>query len=162
MQNRKLKVGWFSFTCCEDSLILFTEILNTKFFDWKQKIEFSHFRILKTKNDMHNLDIAFVEGAISSSKQADELLKVRINSTKLVAIGSCAVTGQPSNKRNEFPEEILNKYKDTFEKFKYSDKVKKVSDVVNVDDSLSGCPMNEAEFITKFEGYIKEFNNQNA
>lgn len=161
MQNRKIKVGWFSFTCCEDSLIVFTEILNHKFFDWKKLVEFRHFRILKTDNDMTDLDLAFIEGAISSGKQADQLKEIRANSKKLVAIGSCAVTGQPSSKRNDFPKEILDKYKDVFEKFKYAEKVQKVSEIVTVDDSLSGCPMNEAEFIEKFEGYIAEFNKQN-
>jgi len=32
---KKLKIGWFSFTCCEDSTIMFTEMLNDHFFAWK-------------------------------------------------------------------------------------------------------------------------------
>ena len=31
----KLVVGWFSFTCCEDSTILFTELLNDHLDEWK-------------------------------------------------------------------------------------------------------------------------------
>jgi hypothetical protein len=43
--NKKLVIGWFSFTCCEDSSIVLTEILNTKFFEWKKNIEFRYMRI---------------------------------------------------------------------------------------------------------------------
>jgi hypothetical protein len=39
-QHKRLVVGWFSFTCCEDSTILFTELLNDHFDDWKKVIEF--------------------------------------------------------------------------------------------------------------------------
>ncbi|MCR4263324.1 MAG: hypothetical protein NUV98_01220, partial [Candidatus Roizmanbacteria bacterium] len=62
----KLRVGWFSFTCCEDSTILFTELLNTHWDEWKEKIEFVNARVLKTNRELKDLDISFVEGAISS------------------------------------------------------------------------------------------------
>ena len=35
-EQKKLKIGWFSFTCCEDSTIMFTEMLNDNFFEWKK------------------------------------------------------------------------------------------------------------------------------
>ena len=34
-QHKRLVVGWFSFTCCEDSTILFTELLNDHFDEWR-------------------------------------------------------------------------------------------------------------------------------
>jgi hypothetical protein len=37
----RLVVGWFSFTCCEDSTILFTELLNDHLEEWKKVVEFS-------------------------------------------------------------------------------------------------------------------------
>ncbi|MEI7604180.1 MAG: hypothetical protein WCJ19_04115 [bacterium] len=157
MSDKKLKVGWFSFTCCEDSTILFTELLNDHFFEWKKVVEFRHFKVLKTDNKMDDLDIAFVEGAISSESQAEELKKIRENCIKLVAIGSCAVTGRPSGNRNDFSKDVLDKYKDVFEKFKYSEKVMKLDELVHVDDKLPGCPMNGQMFITKLNEYLKEF-----
>jgi hypothetical protein len=52
----KLVVGWFSFTCCEDSTILFTELLNDHLDEWKRVVEFRHLRVLKTRNTLsdHN------------------------------------------------------------------------------------------------------------
>src|SRR5512135_344531 len=75
MQKKKLAVGWFSFTCCEDSTILLTELLNDNFDAWRKVVDFKYIRPLKTKNDPTNLDVAFIEGAASSQKQEDEMRK---------------------------------------------------------------------------------------
>src|SRR3989339_1826155 len=91
-ETKKLVVGWFSFTCSEDSTILFTELLNDHFVEWKTLVEFRHLKALKTKNSIENLDVAFIEGAISSEKQLEEVKKIRNNSKYVVAVGSCAST----------------------------------------------------------------------
>lgn len=147
--NKKLRVGWFSFTCCEDSTIIFTELLNTLYQDWLKKIEFVHARIFK-KNDTENLkemDVAFVEGAISSDRQEQKLKKIREKAKILVAVGACAVVGSPSNQRNFFDQAKLEEIKPILEEFKYKEKVLKLSDVVKVDESIPGCPMNEEIFL---------------
>ena len=64
--TKKLQVGWFTFTCCEDSTIVFTEVLNDYWQEWRKRIDFVHARILQAKNTEGALDVAFVEGAISS------------------------------------------------------------------------------------------------
>ncbi len=66
--GKKIKLGWFSFTCCEDSTIIFTELLNSHYREWLKKIEFVHARILRKdeSEEIKDMDIAFVEGAISS------------------------------------------------------------------------------------------------
>ena len=48
----------------------------------------------KTNNSIEDLDVAFVEGAISSPSQEKELQKIRDNCKYLVTIGACACTGQ--------------------------------------------------------------------
>lgn len=59
---KKLAIGWFSFSCCEDSTIVFSELLNDHFKDWVKLVDFKHVRILKKNNSLENLDVAFVEG----------------------------------------------------------------------------------------------------
>ena len=61
--KKKLKIGWFSFTCSEDSTILWIELMNDNYFKWKNLIDIRHARVLKKNNDLSNLDVAFVEGA---------------------------------------------------------------------------------------------------
>lgn len=155
---KKLVVGWFSFTCCEDSTILLTELLNTYLDDWVKLVEFRYLKALKTKNSMEGMDVAFVEGAVSSESQANEVKKIRRNAKYVVAIGSCACTGMPSATRNSFtPEHITEKIKDYMCRFDYSDKVKKLEEVIKVDDKVEGCPMNSEAFLAMLYKYLKVF-----
>lgn len=157
--KKKLVVGWFTFTCSEDSTILFTELLNDHLDEWKQLVEFRHLKTLKSKNSMLGLDVAFIEGAISSDTQAEELKKIRANAKIVVAVGACACTGLPSASRNEFSgSKISERVKWYLNHFNYSPKVKKLADVIKVDDQVPGCPMNAATFVEILEKYLKIFN----
>ncbi len=156
--KKKLVVGWFSFTCSEDSTILLTELLNDHLDEWKKVIEFRYLKALKTKNVLKDLDVAFIEGAISSEKQADEVRKIRENTKYVVAIGACACTGMPSASRNELLSKTDNeKIKFYMKQFNYSDKVRKLADVIQVDDKVEGCPMNVPVFMSTVEKYLKLF-----
>src|SRR3990170_8488166 len=117
----KKRIGWFSFTCCEDSTIIFTELLNTHYKEWMRKIEFVHAKILRRDEypEIQPMDVAFIEGAISSDIQEEKLKKIRAKTKTLVAIGSCAVTGAPSNQRNFFSSENNAEIKHILETFKY-------------------------------------------
>lgn len=155
----KMNIGWFSFTCCEDSTILLTELLNTHLDAWKKLVNFQYLKALKTNNSIENLDVAFIEGAISSPKQEDEVKKIRANAKYVVAIGACACTGMPSASRNDFVDaEINDKIKWYLSHFDYSEKVRKLDEVIKVDDKVEGCPMNPDKFIemlTKYLGIFK-------
>ncbi|MDO8611007.1 MAG: hypothetical protein Q7R95_10805 [bacterium] len=145
----KLRVGWFTFTCCEDSTIIFTELLNTRYKEWLRKIEFIHARVLQKDDtkELQDMDIAFVEGAISSDFQEEKLKKIRSKTKKLIAIGACAVVGSPSNQRNFFNIGQLTEIQPILNKFKFKNKVMKLSEVVTIDDQVPGCPMNEQIFL---------------
>ena len=154
---RKLVIGWFSFTCCEDSTIIFTELLNDHFDEWKKIIEFRHVKALKTNNELRDLDVAFIEGAISSPTQAEEVKNIRQNSKKVVAIGNCACTSLPSAARNQFKKDALpEKIMWYYETFDYTD-VQKLEDVIQVDDKVLGCPMLVPQFVDVVTKYLKEF-----
>jgi len=154
----KLVVGWFSFTCSEDSTILLTEMLNDHLEDWKKVIEFRFFKALKSRNRVEDLDVAFVEGAISSEIQAADLKNIREKSKYLIAIGACACTGQPSSGRNTLvPEKINYKISYYLKNFDYSQNVQKIADFVKVDDQVNGCPMDPKKFIEILNKYLKIF-----
>lgn len=155
--SQKLRVGWFSFTCCEDSTMIFVELMNERFFKWRDLLDFRYFRTLKGKNDMTDLDIAFVEGAISNHDEEKMVKKIRANCKKLVAIGSCACTGAPANQRNFFDKSTRAEIQLVMDRFGHRDKVSQLSDVVKVDDFISGCPMDEKVFLRKLDQYLKEF-----
>ena len=157
--SKRLAAGWFSFTCCEDSTILFTELLNKHFDAWTKLVDFKYFTQIKSNNSMENLDVAFVEGAISSPDQEAEVKKVRENAKYIVAIGSCACTGMPSATRNTLTDEQLQneKIKWSMENFNYNEKVRKLDEVIKVDDWVDGCPMAVPVFMEILMKYLKLF-----
>lgn len=155
---KKLRLGWFSFSCCEDSTIIFTELLNDYYREWKDKIEFVSAKVLQKRSKIEDLDVAFVEGAIASQKQEESLIAIRKTSKRLVAVGACACVGMPSSQRNLFDENIKGEIKNILIRFQYAEKVKKLSEVVKVDDQVPGCPMDENIFLQVINKYLKEFN----
>jgi sulfhydrogenase subunit delta len=153
----KLKLGWFSFSCCEDNTIVFTELLNDNWDKWKDLVEFKHARVLKSNNDLTDIDVAFVEGAIANKRNRAELEEIRANSKKVVAIGSCACTAIPSGHRNQFDEDTKNAMQYLLDRYGYEKDVLPISSVVQIDDKVPGCPIPEAAFIKVLEKYLVEF-----
>lgn len=156
--HNKLKIGWFSFSCCEDSTIVFTELLNDHFQSWSQLLDFQHVRILKSKNKLEGLDVAFVEGAIACKRDEDKLLEIRKNTKRLVAIGACANNGLPACQRNSFKKNQKEEIAPLVKKFKLWPRVKTLKEIVKVDSAVNGCPMNEEVFLKAVDKYLKEFN----
>src|SRR5215203_608531 len=144
-RRERLVVGWFSFTCCEDSTILLTEMLNDHLEEWLRVVEFRHMKSLKTINSLEGLDVAFVEGAISSDSQAAEVRKIRESAEHVVAVGACACTGKPSTSRNQFEDEQID----------YGVNVVPLDEVIRVDDMVRGCPMKAQAFLQTLEKYLK-------
>ncbi len=154
---KKIKIGWFHFTCSNDSTVVFTELLNDHWQDWKKIFDFKYVTSLQSKNDYDELDIAIIEGAITSEKQADRLKEIRKVSKKLVAVGACAVTGMPSAQRNTFDEKKMEDIDFILTRFEAFPKVLKVSDVVEVDASIPGCPMDAKLFVSAVNSLVEEF-----
>jgi coenzyme F420-reducing hydrogenase gamma subunit len=157
-KQKRLVVGWFSFTCCEDSTILLTELLNDYLDEWKKMIEFRHMKALKTNNSLTGLDVAFIEGAISSESQAKEAQQIRENAQYVVAIGACACTGQPSTSRNQFADEQIDeRIRWYLSHFDYGKEVKRLDEVIRVDDMVRGCPMKVPSFLQTLNKYLNLF-----
>jgi sulfhydrogenase subunit delta len=158
-QQKKLAIGWFSFTCCEDSTILLTELLNKNFDAWIKLVDIKYMRALKSKNSMEEgLDVAFIEGAASAETQEKEIKEIRAKAKYVVAIGSCACTGLPSASRNQFTSDDINEKIQWYMKtFNYGQKVKKLDEVIKIDDYVMGCPMNVQTFTNVLNKYLKLF-----
>ena len=121
-------------------------------------MEFRHMKALKTNNSLSGLDVAFIEGAISSESQANEVRQIRENAKYVVAIGACACTGQPSTSRNQFVGEQLNeRIRWYLSHFDYGKEVKRLNEVIQVDDMVRGCPMKVPSFLQTLEKYLDQF-----
>ena len=155
--KKKLNIGWFSFTCCEDSSIVFIEMLNEHYKEWFELLNFKHARIFQRKNTLKGIDVAFVEGAISSKDAVKKLKEIRKNCKRLVAIGSCAVQGMPSAQRNNFDEKTKQEIQFLLDRFNHTDKVYGLKELVKVDYEVPGCPMEESKFLEVLDKCLKEF-----
>ena len=113
-----------------------------------------------------DVDIALVEGSVTSDEHYRELLHIRKHSKLLIALGDCAVMTNVTGMRNYFP------LKEVFETsyvyaasnddegelpnhpslLKLNEKVVPLQEVVKVDFVLPGCPPDaDAIFYVLFE-----------
>lgn len=137
--------------------MVMTEIMNDYWQEWKQLIDFRYAKALKSKNVLDELDVAFVEGALSSEDHVKRLKEIREKSKLVVAVGSCAVIGLPAGIRNQFDEKTNEEIQYLLFRFAYLPKVLKPAEVVRVDASVTGCPMEPKDFIKVVEKALVDF-----
>lgn len=157
---KKIKIGWFSYSCCEDNTIVMTEIMNDHWREWKKIFDIRHARVLQSKNVLDELDIAFIEGAIANPDQEREVKEIREKSKIVVAIGSCAVNGMPSAQRNQFDEKKQQEIEFLLARFASLPKVLKLSDVIKVDAEVSGCPMDPKDFLDAVNSLVEKIRKE--
>lgn len=157
LTGKKLRIGWFSFSCCEDSTVMFAELLNDHYEVWRQALDIRHARVLQTHNVLDELDVAFIEGAAASPEHEEKMKEIRSKSKKVVAIGACACTGMPSAQRNTFTPEQKEQIQFLIDKSPYADKAKKLDEVITVDEYVQGCPMLENKFLKLLDKLLHEF-----
>jgi coenzyme F420-reducing hydrogenase gamma subunit len=156
-QPKKLIIGWFSFSCCEDSTIMFTELLNDHFTEWTKLLEFKHARVLQNHNVLGDMDVAFIEGAVTSDEEEKLVKQIRALAKKVVTIGSCATMGLPSGQRNQFDADTQASIQFLLDRFGQSKKVRSIPEVIEVDAKVPGCPMDEKKILEVVNGYLNEF-----
>ena len=154
MANNKKRVGIFSFTCDEGCSIYLLEIFNKKLLEWLEKIELVYFLSVKNYNEFENLDIAIVEGSISTERDKREIEDIRKKAKVLIGMGSCTITGLPSCQRNYFNASQLKEIEIDMAHFKFLPKCLATKEVVKLDDEVPGCPMEEKKFVETLEKYL--------
>jgi NAD-reducing hydrogenase small subunit len=104
--------------------------------------------------DFPDVDIALVEGSVTSDEHLHELLHIRKHSKVLIALGDCAVMTNVTGMRNYFhlkdvmETSYVNAISNDTEGvmpyhpalLRLHEKVLPLQDVVNVDFVLPGCP----------------------
>jgi len=154
LKKNKKRVGIFSLTCDEGCSIFLTEIFNQKLISWLEKMELVYFLSIKDKVELKDLDIALVEGVVTSERDKEDIEKIRANTHVLIAMGTCAMTALPSGQRNNFNISQLKEIEEHLEKYNFLSKALALKDAVKVDDNIAGCPINEGKFIEVFEKYL--------
>lgn len=154
MAKKKLKVGFFSFTCCQGCQ--FTVLFVDKIFELLNKLDVAYFHLLKEKNrSAKGFDIAFIEGAITTKREIKKLKEIRKKSKFVVAMGACAVNGGVPAMRNYIDNKELKKYVYSQNMLHDSIDVEPLDEFIKVDYYMRGCPIMKEEFVEFVEKFIK-------
>lgn len=149
----KPRVGIFDFTGCEGC-----ELNQLNFEDQLLDI-LEHVEIVEWREAMDGqvdeLDIAFVEGSLSTPDCIKRIHEIRRKSKVLVALGACAVQGGMNALKNIRPieqvrEEVYGQDKYLFPTLP----ALPISSVVKVDVNVRGCPMTQKEFLKVFTSLV--------
>jgi sulfhydrogenase subunit delta len=144
--RQKPRIAIFSLTSCEGCSLAILE-LEDKLLDILGEVDIVNFREGMTERDW-NIDVAFVDGAVSTPEDEAEIRHLRESSKVLVAIGACACLGGVNTLKHYQP---ADSYRETV----YGDKAvcfptqqaRPLSALVKVDYQLPGCPMVKEEFL---------------
>ena len=142
----KPKVAIFSLTGCEGCSLAILE-LEDQLLSLLDAVEIVNFREGMTERGW-DIDIGFVDGAVSTPEDEREAKHFRECCKVLVAIGACACLGGINTLKNDQPEAEYRRYV-------YGDgaawfpttAARPVSAAVKVDYELPGCPIIKEEFL---------------
>ncbi|MDD5287445.1 MAG: hypothetical protein PHD54_16465 [Desulfuromonadaceae bacterium] len=141
------KVAFFDFSCCEGCQLQVAN-LGEALLDILALVDLVEFREVMSEKWSGRYSVTFAEGSICSDEAAEKLRKLRERSDVLVAYGSCAATGGVNGMQNRIPREklISTVYGDQW-RAEETRGVRAIHQVVKVDYTLFGCPINPAEFL---------------
>ncbi|MCS7198846.1 MAG: hypothetical protein N2327_06375 [Caldimicrobium sp.] len=121
-----MNIGVFKFTSCggcQYSLLDLGESL--------LKFKISYFTELSSKNIFSPLDLALIEGSVTTNEEENFLKKIRKNARYLVALGACAVSGGIQAIQEDKSSNRIRPYS------------KPLADFVPVEFELRGCPISK-------------------
>ncbi|MDO8647201.1 MAG: hypothetical protein Q7R70_02180 [Candidatus Diapherotrites archaeon] len=153
----KLRIGMFSFTSCEGCFCKVLELLDQEHEKILALLEIKSARLIQKKSEIKDLDVAFVEGSIATSKDLEKLKEIRENSKKIILLGTCATDGWPSTQRNNFSNARKSEIALSVRKAGQLNEVLKPESIVKVDAKLFGCPINNEQFKELLKQQFKEF-----
>lgn len=120
-------------------------------------VQVASFPFAQSRNDIRNVDIAFIEGSVSQKHDIDSLKEIRANSKWLVAVGNCAVHGcvQSSTCSRYGAKELVHSVYGEDSDIEALD-AKPLSNYVDVDVELSGCPIEKSQFLAVLASLLKD------
>lgn len=142
IEPNKPKIAVFDFTCCEGCELQLANKEET-LGAFLQAVEVVNFReVSSSRSD--DYEIALIEGAISRSDEVERLMRIRERARVLVALGSCACFGGVNRMKNG--HDLVRANREVYgDHPKPTQPVRSVSEVVEVDLEIPGCPVSKDE-----------------
>jgi NAD-reducing hydrogenase small subunit len=146
----KVKVATVWLDGCSGCHMSFLD-MDERLLELGEKFDLVYSPLVDFKAYPEHVDVALVEGAISSVEDEHKIHRIRKHTKFLIAMGDCAVTGNVPSMRNPFgPEPILKRAYHENVALQAQipcvivpallEKVRPVHEFVKVDMYLPGCP----------------------
>jgi NAD-reducing hydrogenase small subunit len=125
--------------------------IDERLIELAEKIDLVYSPLVDAKEYPADVDVALVEGAISSESDLHKIREIRDNTRVLVSLGDCAVTGNVPSMRDVYPvSEVLSCVYDDLDNPdaeipnrivpRLLKKVRPIHELVPVDVFVPGCP----------------------
>ncbi len=102
-------------------------------------------------------DISLVEGSVSTPHEIERIEKIRQESNMLISIGACATAGGIQALRNfQNSEAIAASVYDHPEYLDYLEKATPISEHVEVDLEIQGCPVNKYQLLEALVALLQQ------
>ncbi|OQX55486.1 MAG: hypothetical protein B5M54_01935 [Candidatus Aminicenantes bacterium 4484_214] len=156
MKGKKLKIGIYELTgCAGDALMILNceKELPAIF----QAVDIQSFLMAKSDNIDDELDVALVEGSVTTEKEVEELKDIRKRSKIVVALGLCATVGGIQS-RFQDPQKWQENFRQVYGETKMELPAvvsKPIDAYIKVDFYLPGCPISKEQFLNFFTRVVK-------
>ncbi|MGB0712684.1 MAG: sulfhydrogenase subunit delta [Gammaproteobacteria bacterium] len=139
------RVAVHKFSSCDGCQLAFLNA-GEALLELADRVDIVHFAEAGPFDPETAVDIAFVEGSISTADEVERIRAVRANSRLLVTLGACATAGGIQALRNLADHDAWKgaiyaspEYIETL------DQSRSVGELVAVDFEIQGCPVNSAQ-----------------
>lgn len=156
MSEKKLKIGIYELTGCAGDALLILDC-EKELVDIFNAVDIQSFAMASSENIEGELDIALVEGSVTTEKEIEELKDIRERAKIVVAIGICATVGGIQARflePGEWEKNFKSVYGDVDFEFK-AVQSKPIDAYVKVDAYLPGCPISKEQFLELFTRALK-------
>jgi len=139
-----MKLAFYSLTSCEGCLTTLITKLGPDLEGLWNIFDIDYFKLVREPvggSKIPRVDIAFVEGAVVTNLDRERLLEIRKNSSFVVALGTCASSGNIAYTASRGVDLKSRRLSDL-----EVSAAEPISSVITVDFELNGCPVNAEEF----------------
>jgi len=153
----KLKIGIYELTGCAGDALLILDC-EKELVDIFTAADIQSFLMAKSDNIDGELDIALVEGSVSTKREEKELLDIRKRAKTVVAIGICACFGGIQAAfldKKEWEKNFKKVYGDIKMTHTKPVQSKPIDSYIKVDYYLPGCPIGKEQFLSTLNRILR-------
>jgi sulfhydrogenase subunit delta len=157
MDQDRLKIGIFELTGCAGDALLIVDC-EDELVNIFSAADIEVFLMAKSDNRNGPLDVALVEGSVSTDREKEELLDIRKRAKTVVAFGNCACVGGIQAAfldKKDWEKNLKNVYGGIEFSHAQPAQSKPIDAFVKVDYYLPGCPVGREQFLSTFNRLLR-------